>query len=590
MFNKIPLLRVLKHDQWVRPFLRRYRWTLCLAISIGIVTFVCGAGLMFSAGFLISKSATKPENILLVYVPIVLTRAFGIGRPTFRYAERLVSHNWVLKMTSQLRKKLYDVLEHDAVFFNRKYQLGDILGLLSDDIHHLQNLYLRTLFPMFVSWGLYVIIVIAFGILSPLMGLWMLVIFGLIIFAIPLWSILINGARQERAKQIKDQLYVELTDDVMGVTDWILAGRNKEYLAKHVASTKESHATAVQVHHFEHFRDFLLQILYLLIIVSVIIWGAARFGGHFGGSANWIAAFVLAFFPLVDAFIQLPTAAQETNVYTNSLDRLNNLSHHRELKPTPVHLQAPFTINVDDLHFTYPQTSKEVLSGINLQIKPGEKLAVLGRSGSGKSTLASLIRGDLVPTQGTVTLNGIPTDRFGDQIADYIGVINQSPYLFRTTIANNLRIGNEDADDEQLWAVLERVGLAEMVERLPDGLETKVDEAGLRFSGGERHRLALARILLKDTPIVLLDEPTVDLDPITEQAIINTFIRQLQDKTLIWITHHLQGIEEMNQVVFIEDGQITMQGTPAELWQSNPRYQQLKKADQGNLPDQLEND
>lgn len=586
MFNKIPLIKALKHDQWVKPFLKRYRWTLVIAISLGIITFICGAGLMFSAGFLISKSATRPENILLVYVPIVMTRAFGIARPAFRYVERLVSHNWVLKMTSQLRQKLYNVLEHDAVFFNSKYQLGDILGLLSDDVHHIQNLYLRTLFPMFVAWGLYAVIVIAFGVLSPLMGLWMLLVFGLIILGIPFWSIVINGARQERAKQLKDQLYVDLTDNVMGVTDWILAGRNREYLAKHAQSARENEANAAQLHHFEHWRDFLLQVLYLLMIVSVIMWGATKFGGQFAGPANWIAAFVLAWFPLVDAFIQLPTAAQETNVYTNSLNRLNNLSRTQEQKVQPVNLQSPYQITINDVHFAYAQTSPEVLSGINLTIRPGEKLALLGRSGSGKSTLASLIRGDLKPTNGSIKLNHVPTFEFGDRIADYIGVINQSPYLFSTTIANNIRLGNEAASDDAIWSVLERVGLAEMVHHLPDGLDTKVDEAGLRFSGGERHRLALARLLLKDTPIVLLDEPTVGLDPITEQAVIDTFMNQLQDKTLIWITHHLQGIDRMDQVVFIEDGHLAMQGSPRELWQNNQRFRELKRADQEMIPDQ----
>ncbi|WP_251546587.1 thiol reductant ABC exporter subunit CydC [Limosilactobacillus caecicola] len=587
MFKKIPFLRAFKHDQWVKPFLKRYRWTLCLAIAVGIITFICGAGLMFSAGFLISKSATRPENILLVYVPIVLTRAFGIGRPAFRYAERLVSHNWVLKMTSQLRKKLYDVLEHDAVFFNSKYQLGDILGLLSDDIFHIQNLYLRTLFPMFVAWGLYAVIVIAFGVISPLMGLWMLIVFGLIIIAIPVWSILVNGARQEREKESKDRLYVDLTDNVMGVTDWILAGRNQEYLDEYVNDQQVDRHTAREMHHFEHLRDFLLQMLYLLMIVSVIMWGAGKFGGHFGGSANWIAAFVLALFPIVDAFIQLPTAAQETNVYTNSLVRLNQLSKRAENQQADQALiTSPLRLVAQDVHYTYPNTDREVLAGINLLIQPGEKLAILGRSGSGKSTLASLLRGDLKPTEGTVTLNGVATDEFGDQIADYIGVINQNPYLFSTTIANNIRLGDEEASDDQIWSVLDRVGLAEMVKSLPHGLDTMVDEAGLRFSGGERHRLALARILLKNTPIVLLDEPTVGLDPITEQAIIKTFMQQLQGKTLLWITHHLQGVEQMDQVVFLEDGHLVMQGTPSELWATNQRYRELKKADQGIISDQ----
>ncbi|MFC2749444.1 MAG: ATP-binding cassette domain-containing protein, partial [Limosilactobacillus fermentum] len=190
-------------------------------------------------------------------------------------------------------------------------------------------------------------------------------------------------------------------------------------------------------------------------------------------------------------------------------------------------------------------------------------------------------RGDRTPTKGQITLNGVATATLGDQVADYVGVINQSPHLFNTTVANNVRIGNENASDEQVWDVLERVGLAEMIKKLPQGLETQVDEAGLRFSGGERHRLSLARILLKDAPIILLDEPTVGLDPVTEQEVLDTFMTQLQGKTLIWITHHLQGVAKMDQVVFIEDGHLAMQGTPAELEVSSARYRHLLAADRG---------
>lgn len=581
MINKIPVLKALKNDRWVRPYLEKYRKTLILAIALGILTFVCGGGLMFCAGYLISRSAAKPENILLIYVPIVLTRAFGITRPAVRYFERLVSHNWVLKMTSKFRQQLYDSLERDATIFNSKYQLGNILGLLSDDVSHIQNFYLRTIFPMFVAWGLYAIIVIGLGIISPLMGIWMLILFFLIIFAIPIWSVLINGARQSYEKTVQDKLYVDLTDNVMGVDDWILSGRSKEYLALHVSDQDKFLQINAKMKKFDRWRDFVLQIFWVLVIVSLVIWGAARFGGRSTYYTNWIAAFALALFPTVEAFASLPTAAQETNIYKDSLKRLNNLPAPDRTKHKPIKLTAPFNLVLTDVHYAYPQTNKEVLHGINLDIHDGEKIAILGRSGAGKSTLAALLRGDRVPTKGRVTLNGIDTSKFGDQMSNYFSIINQTPYLFNTTIANNLRLGNEDATDEQLWDVLRRVGLAEMVQKLTDGLDTKVDEAGLRFSGGERHRLALARILLKNTPIVLLDEPTVGLDPITEQAVINMFIKELSGKTLIWITHHLQGIDQMDQVIFIEDGQINMQGTPEKLWQTEPRYRELKKADLG---------
>lgn len=578
--SKIPFFQALQKDSWIKPFLKKYRKTMAWALFLGFLTYFCGGALMFTSGFLISRSASLPENILLVYVPIVLTRAFGIGRPTFRYVERLVSHNWVLKMTSQLRLKLYNTLEKDAIFFKRHYKVGDILGILAEDINHIQNLYLRTIFPTFIAWILALFLMLGLGIFSwPFAGLMALVLLNILI-VLPLWSVLANGARQEREKQWKNALYADLTDNVLGVSDWIFSQRGSEYVALHVGSQKELAQVQKELRRFNRRRDFLLQATFGIVTVLLLIWTSFQFPGDHGGAANWIAAFVLSVFPLVDAFAGLPAAAQETNIYNDSITRLNALP---EITATsePVLIQQPLDIVIDKVSFRYEADSRLVLDQLSLEIKSGEKIAVLGRSGSGKSTLTNLIRGDLRPTAGRLTLAGLDTFRFGDAITEHIGVIQQEPYLFHTTVLNNLRIGNEAATLEEVWQVLTRVGLKQMIEMLPDQLNTMVDEAGLRFSGGERHRLALARILLKDTPIVLLDEPTVGLDPITEQALIDTFLTQLQDKTVIWVTHHLQGIEKMDQVVFVEDGHLEMSGTPSELGQNSARYQKLKAIDEG---------
>lgn len=581
--HKIPLLRALKNDRWVKPFLTHYKRTLYLAIGLGILTFICAGGLMFVSGYLISKSATHPFNILAVYVPIVITRGFGIFRPVFRYAERLTSHNWVFKMTSEFRKKMYDSLEQDAVFFNSKYRLGDILGLLSEDVAHIQNLYLRTIFPEFVAIGLYLLIVVALGILSWWYGLVMLLLLGVIMVAISFWSVVVNGAKQEAEKQLKNDLYQDLTDNVMGITDWVFANRGEEYVRQHIANEDKLYRIQESLNRFNQMRTFLIEVWFLLIAISLAFWGVAQFGGHYGGSANWIAAFVLATFPLVEAFAGLPAAAQESNVYVDSIDRLNQLPAVANTKSAPVELTGPYILEVQDVHYTYTEMTKEVLKGVTIDLQAGQKLAILGRSGSGKSTLAALLRGDRKPTQGKITLNGIPTSKVGDEMANYIGVIQQQPYLFHTTLLNNLRIGNEEASEAEIWDVLSRVGLKETIAQLPDGLQAMVDEAGLRFSGGERHRLSLARILLKDVPIVILDEPTVGLDPITEQAVIETFFKQLEGKTIIWITHHLQGIEAMDRIIFIEDGQLEMNGTPQALMKTNERYRRLKLIDAGEL-------
>ncbi|WP_291291879.1 thiol reductant ABC exporter subunit CydC [Enterococcus sp.] len=580
--NKIGLWRSLKTDTWVKPFLSKYKRALVAALFLGFMTFFCGGALMFNSGYLISRSASIPENILLVYIPIVLTRAFGIGRPVFRYVERLTSHNWVLRMTSNLRLKLYNVVEKDAVFFKQTHRTGDILGLLAEDINHIQNLYLRTIFPTVIAWLLYTFLIIGLGYFSVGFALVMLLLLGTNVFVLPLWSVVVNGARQEKQKQMKNQLYTTLTDNVLGVSDWVFSQRGTEYVNEHKQLAANLRSVDEKIKRFDRKRDFLLQVIFGVITVALIVWTSQRFPGNHGGLANWIAAFVLCVFPLVDAFAPLPSAAQETNIYKDSIDRFNALPEKEEQKPTAATIAAPYNIEVDQVSFHYP-SEKEVLKNLSLTIPAHQKLAILGRSGSGKSTLASLLRGDLLPTKGKITLNGESVASFGEEISEWIGVINQSPYLFHTTILNNLRIGNEEASEEEVWEVLKRVGLSEMVQSLPDGLRTMVDEAGLRFSGGERHRMALARILLKKAPIILLDEPTVGLDPITEQAVLETFFNELEDKTIIWITHHLQGISLMDQVIFIEDGELTMSGTPAELAAENQHFQQLLAIDQGRL-------
>ncbi|KRM96133.1 transport ATP-binding protein CydD [Liquorilactobacillus aquaticus DSM 21051] len=580
------IFKIFRTDSWVKPFLGKYRKSLFWALALGFITFFCAGALMFNSGYLISRSASLPENILLVYVPIVLTRAFGIGRPVFKYLERLTSHNWVLKLTSELRLKLYNVLEKDAVFFKNDYQTGNILGLLSEDINHIQNLYLRTVFPTVIAWLLYIFIVIGLGYFSLWFALVMLLLFAVLIILLPIWSIIINGARQEQQKQMRNILYTELTDNVLGISDWIFSQRSLEYADRHILFEQKFQEVTQTIRDFDHKRNFLAQLVFCVIAIALLIWTSQYFPGSHGGQANWIAAFVLAIFPLIDAFAPLSDAAQETNIYQDSLSRLNHLQDKQakrklDTEKNAEEVTAPYSVEIKHLKFKYTDSSKVLIKNLDLEITGGEKIAILGKSGSGKSTLANLIRGDLIPTEGTVCLNQKETYKFGDEISNYIGVIHQAPYLFNTSIRNNLSIGNESASEQNLWDVLERVGLKKLVLKLPDKLDTLVDEAGLRFSGGERHRLALARILLKDVPIIILDEPTVSLDPLTEQEVIETFVKELQGKTLIWITHHLQGLALMDQVVFLENGRLQISGSPQELAQNNKHYRKLLAIDQG---------
>ena len=380
---------------------------------------------------------------------------------------------------------------------------------------------------------------------------------------------------------MKNELYSELTDNVLGVSDWIFSHRGDEYLKRYKATEQAMRALDESMERFARRRDLVASVLYATVAVMLLVWAGSLFGGAHGGAANWIAAFVLGFFPLIDAFAPLPAAATEASAYRDSVVRLNALPVEKQTGAAAPEPAESLDIVIENLAFRYPGTEKDVLDSVTLSVKHGERLAILGKSGSGKSTLTSLIRGDLVPSNGSVALGGVPAHLLGDAMARYIGVIQQQTYLFNRTLRENLQIGRGDASDAEIWDVLDKVGLKPMVERLPEGLDTLVDEAGMRFSGGERHRIALARVLLQNVPIIMLDEPTVGLDPATEKALLETFFETTRDKTLIMVTHHLQGVAMMDRVVFVEDGKLALSGSPAELEEKSSRYRQLLAFDRG---------
>lgn len=571
-----------KHDTWVMPYLRKYKKLLALTLFLGLMTFFCGSALMFNSGYLISKAARHPYNILMIYVPIVLTRAFGIGRPAFRYAERITSHNWVLRIVSDFRKKLYQAVAKHAVAIRQNFQTGDVLSILADDIDHIENLYLRTVFPTVIAWLMYLIIVIALGYFSWWFGLLMFLMLGLIVIVMPLWSVLLNGARETQSRKIQQTFYTQLTDAVMGLGDWLISGRQTDFNDRQTAPIDEIASLRRADHRFQWWRDFTIQLLFGVICIALLIWSSFYWTTD-KASSNWIAAFVLSVFPLVDAFQSVSQGVSEWPSYQRSIRRVNALDTTPTDETDQTVLTESFSrLQVADLDFQYAEANHQIFKHLNLTLTAGEKLALLGPSGTGKSTLLKLILGDLQPTNGSVQLNDVPISRLQNERATLFGVLDQQPYLFNTSIMNNVRMGNPDAMDAEVKAALTSVELAPLIDGLPDGYDTIVEEGGARFSGGERQRIALARILLQDAPIIILDEPTVSLDPITEAHLLATVFRVLQDKTILWVTHHLAGINYVDQVRFLEAGQFDMAGTPQELYATAPRFKRLYDLDQGH--------
>lgn len=571
-----------KEDQWVRPFFKKYKWLLALVLFLGFLTFFAASALMFTSGLLISKSAAKPENILMVYVPIVLTRGFGIARPSLRYAERLGSHNWVLKMTSDIRLKLYQAMESRAEKSKEDYQTGSLLGILAEDVDHIQNLYLRTIFPAIVAILIYMFIVIALGIFSIPLALAMLLLIGVILIVLPLTSVLVNNARVYRQKAKRHVLYNDLTDAVLGVGDWQYSGRYQEFLNGYDEAEAEVRVEDKAMKAYSRRDGLIKQVFFGVIVLVLILWSGSYFGEIGTQDArNWIAAFVLAFFPLIDAFAPVTDSLKELPLYEDTVQRLSslpNVNENNSLVESVVTFKNS-QIEFKHIDFRYNAEQKYLFKGLDLVIPEGEVLAVLGKSGIGKTTLSKLLRGDLEPTSGEVIVGGVSSVKLGRQKSDIIGVLNQQPHIFNTTIRNNIRLGNINATDEEVEAAAIQAGLASVIEKLPQGLDTIVEESGKRFSGGEQQRIALARILLQDAPIIIIDEPTIGLDPLTEKQLLSTVFEVLKGKTVLWITHHLVGTHYADRIIFIEDAKISMEGTLQTLLAESPRFKELYKLD-----------
>ncbi|HJF65090.1 MAG TPA: amino acid ABC transporter ATP-binding/permease protein [Slackia equolifaciens] len=656
MRNAASPWRAFRRDRWVRPFFARYKKPLAGAIALSILAYTFAAGLMFTSGYLISGSATLPASVLMMHLALIAVRVFGLGKPVLQYLERLTSHDWILRVTSSLRLRLYQSLEGQAGMGRAVRRTGDVLGLLSEDLSHLQNMYLRCMLPTVAAWLLWLIATIALGAFSLPVALGMFVLLGVQTVLLPLVAVLTGSARRMRMKAMKNEMYAELTDNVLGVADWVFSGRSDEYLARHLAAHDRLRELQRAESRASHWRDMAGQVVFGLVAAMLLMWAGVQFGGaaavDVSSAANYIAAFVLCFFPLIEAFAPTPAAALDAVSHADSISRLNDLPepagdwgdagfsavplaasvassagaatyHSKPVAPSArpaVSFAEPAAshdaaripsdasascavvdadeaatcavtdaaasggtadIRLQDVSFAYPGSDRLVLDGLDLEIPQGQKIAVLGRSGAGKSTMAALIRGDHVPQSGRVTIGGADASALGDAMPRRIGVIQQNIYLFNDTLLANLRVGNPAATEEDAWRVLDQVGLREMVERLPQGLNTLVDEAGKRFSGGERHRIALARVLLQDVPIVILDEPTVGLDPITEHALLDTLFKALEGRTVIMVTHHLQGVSAMDRVVFVGDGRITIDGSPEQLAKTNSHYQALLAFDRG---------
>ena len=576
----------MRTNSIIRTEIKKNKSMMTLVVILGILSTVSGAALMYVSGFLISKSSLRIGNILMLQVPTVLTRTFSLSQSTFAYLQRLTSHNLVLGIIEKMRSRVYKILEPHALKLKKEYKSGDLLGLIAEDIEHLQNIYLKTIFPSIVSLVLYVIFVtlmfgydMSYAILATLFGLF-------IIFIVPFVSLTFTRRNFQVMKEAKYDLYKNFTSAIFGISDWISSNRVNDFMNEYQEKETRLLKKETKIKIFVHFRENLVNFIAGLTVFYMIYscWSMTL---NDSIENVYIASFCMMALSVMSASVMTSEAVAHVPGYEVSIKRVKDFyANEQDDVDIDKALQNKEgnVIDIENVTFAY-ENGKNVLDNISLSIKKGEKVAILGRSGVGKSTLVKLLTGTYTDYTGSISVLGkVPTEKM---LGTKISLLNQKPYLFDMTIRENLKLAlldkkEEVTDDEinsKIEESLEKSQLTRLISELPEGINTNVFETGSRFSGGERQRIAFARTLIQNNELLLLDEPTVGLDPKTEHELLKTIFETNRDKTIVWITHHLNSIKYMDRIIFIKDGKVEMDGTHEELYRTNEKYRKLYDMD-----------
>ncbi|MCH0564448.1 thiol reductant ABC exporter subunit CydD [Streptomyces sp. MUM 2J] len=539
-----------------------------LALLLGSLALGSAVGLMATSGWLISRASQQPP-VLYLMLAVTATRAFGIGRAVFRYAERLVSHDAVLRMLADTRVAVYRRLERLAPAGLRGVRRGDLLSRLVDDVDALQDYWLRWLLPAgaavvvsaasvgFTAWLLpQAGAVLAVGLLAAGAG-------------VPAVTAVVARRAERRLAPARGQLAVRVTDLLTGTAELTVAGalpgrvaeaRRADGVLTRIAS-RAAAATAL--------GDGLTALVSGLTVTGAALAGAwAVADGRLDGVA--LAVVVLTPLAAFEAVLGLPLAVQHRQRVRKSAERVYDVLDSPEPvrepeQPLPAPA-VPFPVVLKGVTARHAGQGRDALAGCDLTLARGRRIAVVGPSGSGKTTLAQVLLRFLDTDAGTFTLGGVDATALdGDAVRRLVGLCAQDAHLFDSSVRENLLLARKGASEEDLRGALERARLLPWADSLPDGLDTLVGEHGARLSGGQRQRLALARALLADFPVLLLDEPAEHLDLPTADALTADLLAATEGRTTLLITHRLAGLEAVDEVLVLDRGRVVQRGPYAEL-------------------------
>jgi thiol reductant ABC exporter CydC subunit len=545
-----PLLRTLA---LARPAAGR----LALATLLGAGAVGAAIGLIATSAWLISRSSERPEESA-VAVAIVGVQFFALSRGLCRYGERLVGHDAAFRVLADLRVRIYERLERLAPLGLPAFRSGELLARLVHDVDALQDLLLRVAPPFAVAALVGAATVGVVWLVLPAAGAILLVALLLAGVCVP-WLTGVLAARAEaRQAAARGELTASVVDLVEGAPELLVNGAAAAQLSRAMAADAEVTRIARASARTAGVGQGLTT-----LCSGLAMWGALLVGvvAVRAGTLNgvWLAG--LALIPLVafELVTGLPVATQTLQRVRRAAARVFEVLDAPPPVTEPEHPVAlpssPHVLRVRGLRSRYPGAARWALDSVDLDLAPGRRVAVVGPSGAGKSTLAGVLLRFLPYEGGSVTLDGVEIAEFaGEDCRRVVGLVAQDAHVFDNTLEENLRLARREATREQLCEVLARVRLLDWVEQLPEGLNTEVGERGVRMSGGQRQRLALARALLADFPILILDEPGEHLDTETADAILADLLALTQDRATLLITHRHADLAEMDEVLVLDRG------------------------------------
>ncbi|MCF1456182.1 MAG: cysteine/glutathione ABC transporter ATP-binding protein/permease CydC [Shewanella sp.] len=574
------------------PFILLFRrqWLMMLVgVLLTITTLMAGIGLLSLSGWFLSATAVAGLTVATAqafnyFTPAGGVRFLSIMRTASRYGERLATHEATFRLLTDLRiwvwRKLMPLSEKNLAGVRR----GDLLNRLVADIDTLDHIYLRLLTPL---GGSLVMIGLLYLFLSLFDGALAVTLCGallLIWLTLPLVFYVLGRSPGRRLVASKRTYRIELLEYLQGQGELTLFGAREAYRSR-LDHTEQSLLDAQKSMAGVTALSQSALVLASGGVVLLMLLLAANGVGEHVPPGPLFATMVFAAMACVELLMPLAGSFQHLSACIMAAQRVTEITSQQPDIEFPTDSNAQIrhgALQLNDVSFGYVP-EQPVLQRVNLTLASGQKVALLGQTGCGKSTLLSLITRQWQPDSGTISIDGQAlTDFTQAQLCAGVSVVSQRVYLFAGTLRENLSIAlmpDEQgkaprADDASLLAVLERVGL----QTLSQGdrpLDTWLGEGGRQLSGGELRRIGIARVLLRDAPLLLLDEPTEGLDKRTEREILSVLFDFARDKTVLMISHRLTAMAQMDQIHLLEAGQITASGTHESLLASNAYYQSL---------------